>query len=324
MDESSGVGISPVNPMQDATATNGGGGDAGNGGGDMGDNSDDDDTDAEEMKADPTAVPHVKVARDPGSPSKEEVNQHNCTHMPFRPWCEVCVESRGREDPHFQKRKKNPGEARDKPTVGLDYKTFGQAANEEDKVTMIVARDRQTKMTFAHVTDCKGPRDEWIVNRLVEDIGTLGHADVIIKTDGEPALVKVMEAMQGKRTHASIPEHPPAYDPQSNGAIEKAVDEVMGVLRCLKIGLERRIRTEIHARWPIVHWLVEHACTVINRYQVGVDGHTPFRRLTGKECQQCTVEIGEQIMAKPKRCPTANRKRSLRSKWVHGTWVGMC
>ena len=35
-------------------------------------------------------------------PSDEEVEMHNLTHLPFQPWCEHCVATRGKEDPHKQ------------------------------------------------------------------------------------------------------------------------------------------------------------------------------------------------------------------------------
>ena len=33
----------------------------------------------------------AKKARDPGAPSRAEVEAHEATHLPFRIWCEVCV-----------------------------------------------------------------------------------------------------------------------------------------------------------------------------------------------------------------------------------------
>ena len=62
---------------------------------------------------------------------------------------------------------------------------------------------------------------------------------------------------------------------------------------------------------------------LINRCQQGHDGKTPERRLNGKESKQGFVEMGEQVMAKLKRKPSSRKKLSLRSRWVHATWVGM-
>ena len=35
-------------------------------------------------------------------PSEKEVEMHNLTHLPFQPWCEHCVATRAKEDPHKQ------------------------------------------------------------------------------------------------------------------------------------------------------------------------------------------------------------------------------
>ena len=29
--------------------------------------------------------------RDPGKPTKEMIDEHNISHIPFRPWCKACV-----------------------------------------------------------------------------------------------------------------------------------------------------------------------------------------------------------------------------------------
>ncbi len=36
-----------------------------------------------------------KVVKDPGSPTRDEIDQHNVTHTPFRPWC-TCLPAEGR------------------------------------------------------------------------------------------------------------------------------------------------------------------------------------------------------------------------------------
>ena len=46
----------------------------------------------------------VREVRDPGCPTYEERERHNKTHIPFRPWCPICVEAKGKEDPHFLNR----------------------------------------------------------------------------------------------------------------------------------------------------------------------------------------------------------------------------
>jgi hypothetical protein len=44
----------------------------------------------------------AKKARDPGAPSRAEVEAHEATHLPFRIWCEVCVAGRRDNPAHLR------------------------------------------------------------------------------------------------------------------------------------------------------------------------------------------------------------------------------
>ena len=100
----------------------------------------------------------------------------------------------------------------------------------------------------------KGAGDRWVVDRICDDIGLWGHTELIIKGDGEPALIQVQEAIKDKWNHKTVPQNPPAYNPQANGAAERAVQEIMGEIRALKIGLEQRIGIKIPTSFKIMEW----------------------------------------------------------------------
>ena len=144
------------------------------------------------------------------------------------------MKAKGKEDPHYSKREKG---VHAKPTVSIDYKSLGESAVEDDKVTAIVIRDNSTKTTFAHFCTQKGSGDDWIVKQLLADIDHLGHIDLILKGDGEPALVQLMREVRRRRVQPTLLENHTAYDPQSNVAAEKAVQEYSGEVRALKIAL---------------------------------------------------------------------------------------
>ena len=78
----------------------------------------------------------IRVANDIGAPTKAKVEEHNATHLRHRSWCPICVKARGKEDAHRTVKTKG-----DKPIVTMDYKTFGDKENEDDKLTMIVLKD---------------------------------------------------------------------------------------------------------------------------------------------------------------------------------------
>ena len=144
----------------------------------------------------------------------------------------------------------------------------------------------------------KVQQTDGLSTRICDHIGLWGHTELIIKGDGEPALVQVQEAIKDKWNHKTVPQNPPAYNPQANGAAERAVQEIMGEMRALKIGLEQRIGIKIPTSFKVMEWIVELAPVIINRCLVGHDGKTPFSRLVGKHSSKETVETGERVLAK--------------------------
>ena len=120
-----------------------------------------------------------------------------------------------------------------------------------------------------------------------------GYTDITLKSDGEPSILKIQRRMSELRKHATIPENPPAFNAQSNGCAERAVQEVTAQTRCLKLGLESRIKVPVKHHWRIVEHMVEHAAYLISRCLRGADGKTPIKRLKGYESSKPMVEFGE-------------------------------
>ena len=42
----------------------------------------------------------VFVKRKPSDPTQEEIDQHMCTHIPFRSWCAHCVMGKAKNQKH--------------------------------------------------------------------------------------------------------------------------------------------------------------------------------------------------------------------------------
>ena len=89
-----------------------------------------------------------------------------------------------------------------------------------------MGRDRWTKAIFSFLVQCKGTGDGSIVAKFAQWIDALGYRKVVLKTDGEPALVAAQEAVAKTRAHETLCQNPPGYDPQANGVAERAASEV--------------------------------------------------------------------------------------------------
>ena len=90
--------------------------------------------------------------------------------------------------------------------------------------------------------------------------------------------MQLLIEVTSKRIANTIVEHPPAYDPQSNGVAEKAVQETMEQLRAVNIALEQRLGVTLDTKSKLFDWALEHASLLISRYKVGQDGKTAYRR----------------------------------------------
>ena len=218
---------------------------------------------------------------DPIQPTARQISDHDRTHLPYRNWCKWCVLSKGREDGH----PRNTGEQEGLPVVGMDYVYYGNDSKEgeefvDKKVTTLITKDGKSGVVFGDVCEHKGASDDWIIKRVEMHIASLGRRDITLKTDGEPALVQVQAKILGQRAGQTLPANPPAYNPESNGVIEKGAQDVVGHVRCMKLALESRLETEIRAAHPIMEWLLVHACFLLSRFTVGHDGKTLWERLT--------------------------------------------
>ena len=154
-------------------------------------------------------------------------------------------------------------------------------------------------------------------------IDGLGYTEVILKSDGEPSIVQVLELVKRRRPQRTILQNPPAYDPASNGIAEKAVQEIMEQTRAVKLGLESHVKSELHKGSVVREWIVEHAYYLLNHFQVGTDGRTAHQRLTLIKTKQKHVEFGEQVLIVPKRKMKVKRRAQLRARVLPATWVGI-
>ena len=85
--------------------------------------------------------------------------------------------------------------------MSFDYALIGdkgeitnneQAESDESSITILAVRDSETKSVFGYVVPQKGiDSKKCVVDAIVKDIFWLGHAKVVLKSDNEPAILKL-------------------------------------------------------------------------------------------------------------------------------------
>ena len=157
-----------------------------------------------------------KMISAPSPPSRQEVLEHNITHLPFRCWCKHCVMGKAKADGHITTGSMAASEV---PVVSLDYAFLGDKESamtsgqdeakkdeyEEDvadvkQVTKIlVGRDAKSRVCTAIPVPQKGiDQDEWAVREGLRFLELLGYTSVVLKSDQESALGVVLRRL---RTH---------------------------------------------------------------------------------------------------------------------------
>ena len=182
----------------------------------------------------------TKKMQDPKMPTRTEIEEHNLTHLPFRSWCRHCVRGRGKELPH-----KRVGEQGEMPELHVDMCFLGEEKDPHNTITVMVARERSTRMTMATVVPAKSARS-FTSRRLVsfmKEVGIL-HGDLLVKSDQEPAIKAILS--DAGRVPSSegggryIMEQSPVGSSASNGVVERAIQSVEQQVRVLKSAVEGR------------------------------------------------------------------------------------
>ena len=120
-------------------------------------------------------------------------------------------------------------EAQDGDGTAAEQEARAPAAKDGAKTykrRLLVGRDLWTKAACSFLVQCKGIGDATIVDKVARWMDALDYRQIVPKTDGEPALIAVQEAIAKARTHDIVCRNPPGYDPQANGMAERASGEV--------------------------------------------------------------------------------------------------
>jgi hypothetical protein len=241
----------------------------------------------------------VKKVQNPVRPRAEDVEEHEMTHLPFRSWCRHCVRGRGEELGHHACK-----ELPEQMEVHMDYCFPGEDGSDKS-VTMLVVRERLTRMTMCTATPTK-TTGEFIAKRVVAFLREIGgdHVDITVKSDQEPAMNSLIREVGRHRAAGGggrmVVEASPKGDSKGNGIVERAIKSVEAQVRVMRSALEDRIKGKLEADHPVFPWMAEYGALLINRFEVGKDGMTAYERNKKKKAKTLGLEFGEALLWKRK------------------------
>ena len=266
--------------------------------------------------------------RTPFTVTAEEKEKHELTHTPYRAWCRHCVRARGRNEAHRSREedKKRSGV----PRIAMDYFFMSKEDDEAQKNPLIVLVDEETGEKYARAVGQKGlgaaGEMDWLVRDMSDELTAWGHpggesGHIILKSDGEPAVVAVRDSLAKYHGGKVVQEGPPRGESASNGAVEVAGRTVREFTRVLKEQVEYSAQIELGTAEALTAWMVRWAAMLCSRFLVGKDGLTAYERRRGRPCQVPVVIFGEKVWYKEIRA-TKERKDKFESEWREGVWLG--
>ena len=197
------------------------------------------DDERELRRGQPRIADETIAQKIPQMPSKEEVDKHNLTHIPFRSWCPHCV--RGKSVSKYHKKTK-VGRDNELPVISMDYAYLKGKSIDSEKdrgQPILVIKDRKSRYLAAEVVSKKGS-DDYACKWALNTIKGMGYRGVVMKDDQESSIKDLKEqvAKAGGADVEFAPEESPVGESKSNGEVERAIRTIKAQIRAMKDGLE--------------------------------------------------------------------------------------
>ena len=260
-----------------------------------------------------------RAAATPKAPTAREWEEHMVSHWPFRSWCEHCVRGKAKADHHKTVKRRS-----EIPIAGIDYMWMTSSedkgeAGDQRGMPILVSVDEETGWVGAWVVPEKG--EHWhAIKVLTGNLEEVGHKRVIVRSDQEPAILKLKQAVKREASLEMVNEESPVGESPSLGSVNIHISILQGQIRTLRDAVETKYRKRMHGGNPAIPWMVQHAAGILNRYRLGSDGKTAYQRVKGRKFQRDVVEFGECVWyLKPK--SVGRNKAEMR--WEEGVWLGV-
>ena len=252
-------------------------------------------------------------------PDPETVALHEVTHYPRMPWCSACVASRSKEDAHKET------EPKEKGTIHVDLmfnRTESPGESEHPMAIHVVAVDEQTNFVIAVAVESKsGEHLKTAVLELTKLAAMLGHTNVVIRGDSEPAMKNFLRMVESTRTRLGVATTIEYVAPESklhHGLkAERFIDIVRSMGKCLLATVEEKTGFKVKSSHPLFQWAFRHGAFLYCRFHVLRCGQTPFELVHGRSYAGKLCPFGSVVFAQV--LPITKAKAE---SWRKCVWLG--
>ena len=154
---------------------------------------------------------------------------------------------------------------------------------------------------WAYPVQSKGAAEQWVIEQIAEDLETVGLANerIIIKAVQENSITDVQRAVARlRKDYGTGVEQSRVGESNSNGKVERAIQDFKGLTRTLRSALTRKIGSRVKLSDTVVPWMVRHAAHLINVSRVHTDGRTAWQRMKGRRSNIKFLRFGEAVLFK--------------------------
>ena len=243
--------------------------------------------------------------KQPGEPTLTERLEHELTHLPFKPWCEVCLRAKSRQ---AKSRKLSLRQ----PVLQMDFSFLSDKPG-DDSVTILNVVDVLTGMSLSVVIPTKS-RTTYSQAELRRFVVEIGRTFGVLQCDPEPALRSIAEAVTGEVGGLSLRNTPKGWK-QAQGSVGNMQATLYGQIKALRLELLMRYNVELSVHSALFTWLVRHAQWLVNRYLQNVQGTTAFERRWGRGYNGALCRFGETVLFR-------REQHKGKLSWFHGIWLG--
>ena len=259
-----------------------------------------------------------QAVNEPRLPSEQEQELHRLLHLPFATWCDLCVASKGAEEPHRGKKHGTAGLVDEVPVVQMDFFFI------ESLVGLSIYA---TELGIGSTSGVASKSvSTFAVNWATHIFSFLGLSRIILQTDAEASVRALAEKIAQKRSETTQLRVAPVRSHESQGGVERWHRQVEEQFRVVKSQLEKQIQATITPTMAICVWLLRHASWLLMRFQPSTTrSGTGYYRVRGRSYSGRLVGFGETVLALEsceKDAGGVRKQSKFKGRWVLGVWVG--